>query len=269
MKRYNAIQAVVLSFFSPSFYRDVGQHWRGTGFGYLFVLLLVLWIPVTVKWHGSITAFVRDHTPALINQIPAITISHGAVSADCVMPYTIKEPMSQQPLLVIDTTGATTSLKDAKADMLLTRTKLIVRKTPGETREYDLSQVDNFKLDRNRVQHWANEIGQNLAAVLYPFILIVSFLYRMIQALIYALIGMLFARLVNATLEYTALVRLTVFALTPVLILCTAQEILTLPLVGWWFICLIVAMVYLFLAVKANAGIPAAKTPVPPPPVNG
>lgn len=264
MKRYNAIQAVVLSLFSPSFYRDVGQHWRGTGFGYLFLLLAVLWIPVMVKWHGAITRSVAEHSPAFINQIPAITIAHGVVSADCTMPYVIKEPSSQEPLVIIDTTGATTSLANQRAGMLLTRSKFIVRQGPSETRAYDLSKIDDFKLDHNRVQRWANQLAQYLATGLYPFILLASYVYRMIQTLIYALIGLLFAKLLHATVDYNALVRLSAFALTPVLLLCTVQEILTLPLTGWWLICLVVAMVYLFLAVKANAGTPSAPPPSQP-----
>ncbi len=265
MKRYNAIQAVGLSLFSASFYRDVGQNWRGVGFGYLFLLLAVLWIPGMVQMHGWVTRFVHKDAPAFINQIPPITISHGQVSAECSMPYVIKEPGGNEPLVIIDTTGGTTSLGDRHTAALLTKTKLIVRQGLNDTRVYDLSTVEDFHLDRNRVQHWAEMTGQWLATVCYPFVLIGSFIYRMVQALIYALIGLLFARLLNITLGYAALVRLSVFALTPVLILCTVQELAQVPLTGWWIVCLAVAMVYLFVAVKANAG-PPPVPPVEPPP---
>jgi fatty acid desaturase len=180
-------------------------------------------------------------------------------------------------VVIIDTTGGITSLDRSPAVVLLTRTKLIAKKREQETRVYDLSGLEEFSLDRERVQSWATAIAQWLAAGLYPFALIGSFIYRMVQALIYALIGLLFARGVNASLSYGALVRLSVFALTPVLILCTVNDLLPVPLHAgpssapnrelallpvslplWWLICFIVAMGYLFFAVKSNAAAQAS-----------
>ena len=252
MKRYSIFHAFVLSFFSKSFYQDVGQRWRGTGLAFLLGVLALVWIPTTIKLHWTLSRFVRESAPRLTKQIPAITISNGEVSTDVPTPYFINDPETGTPMIIIDTTGEYESLDNTPAKVLLTRSKLITQQR-AETRVYDLRDVKSFYVDRVRVEGWLTFGARWFALVAYPFVLVFSFIFRTIQVLIYALFGMIFASLLNAKLSYQTLMRLAAVSLTPVLVLNLIMEFVPLWIPGWWLLGISIALIYLFLAVKWNA----------------
>ena len=269
MKRYSFFHAFVLSFFSKWFYQDVGQQWRGTGLAFLLVALVLVWIPTTIKVHWGLSKFLATDAPKLTSQIPAITISNGKVSTDVPTPYFINEPDSGSPLIIIDTTGKYENLDNTTAKMLLTRTKIISRDN-FQTKVYDLSAVQSFYVDRARVEGWLSLGGRWFALVLYPLAVIFSFIFRGIQILIYALVGLLFTKLLNVNLSYQTLMRLAAVSLTPILVLDLFFEFVPLHIPLWWLLGVCIALGYLFLAVRWNTESQAVwpEPPMTPPPYN-
>jgi len=267
MKRYSFFHAFVLSFFSKSFYQDVGQQWRGTGLAFLLVALVLVWIPTTIKVHWGLSNFLAKDAPKLTSQIPAITISNGKVSTDVPTPYFINEPDSGSPLIIIDTTGKYENLDNTSAKMLLTKTKIISRDN-FQTKVYDLSAVQSFYVDRPRVEGWLSLGGRWFALVLYPLAVIFSFIFRGIQILIYALVGLLFTKLLNVNLSYQTLMRLAAVSLTPILVLDLFLEFVPLRIPLWWLLGICIALAYLFLAVKWNTDAQSVwpEPPMTPPP---
>jgi hypothetical protein len=71
--------------------------------------------------------------------------------------------------------------------------------------------------------------------------------------LIYAAIGLLFARTANTSLDYKALMRLAAVALTPVLLLNLLLEFMPFHIPFWWLFGIIIGLGYLFFAVKSNS----------------
>jgi len=262
MKRYSFFHAPVLAFFSKSFYQDVGQHWRGTGLAYLLIILALLWIPTMIKMQFGIARFVDTESKKFTEQIPAITINHGKVSTDVQTPYFIKDPDSGTPFAIIDTTGQYKTLDDAPAKvLLLTESKLIIR-NERETRSIDLATVENFYLDRAKVEGWLASLKVWFVPVAYPVVLLSSFVFRTIQVLIYALIGLLFTHLLQTSLNYKTLMRLAAIAITPVLVLDLILEFLPIHIPLWSLLGLGLGLGYLFLAVKWNTEVePTAQEP--------
>jgi len=256
-KKFSIIHLPLLSFFSEALYRDVGLRWKGTNLAYLLLLLAVCWIPTMVALHIVLADFIANEAPAVVEQVPQITITDGRVSIDEPQPYYITHPESNDVLAIIDTTGTVVSLEDPNTVCLLTRTKLIGRQSKFETRVYDLSRVENFVLDADRITGWLHTAGKLLAVIMYPFALFTSYAYRIIQALIYAAVGLLFARWCNTTLSYKALLRLAVAAVTPAIIINTVLSAarVRLPFAGLFY--LAVALGYLFFAVRACSYTPA------------
>ena len=250
MKRYSILHAFVLSFFSKSFYQDVRRHWRGTGLGYLFVILVLVWIPTMIKMQWGLTRFVNNEAPRLTQQVPRITITKGQVSTDVATPYFIKGD-DGTPLMIIDTTGQYQTLDDTPAYVLLTKTKIITR-DERQTRSYDLAPVESFEVDRTRVEGWLQVVKDWLALAAFPLLLVFSFIFRAIQVLIYAAIGLLFARILNTNLNYQTLMRLAAVSLTPVLVLNLLLEFVPFHIPLWWLLGTAVGLGYLFFAVKAN-----------------
>ena len=265
MKKYSIFHLPILSFFSGELYRDVALNWRGVCFGYLFLLILICTIPRMFHIKNRISLFIDEEAPSLLENVPKISITDGQVQIDEPQPYYIMAPDSNEVIAIIDTTGEIQSLDDTDAFILLTKTKLIHRQSDVEYRTYDLSDVKEFELDENRIMGWLNTFKKLVLPLFFPFILLGSFVFRIIQALIYAAIGLVFASIYNLKLSYNSLLRMAVVAITPCIIVRTVFKIASvqIPMSGLWFFLL--AMGYLFFGVWSisQAGkIPTDENPI-------
>ena len=265
MRRYSIFHPLVLSFFSKSLYRDVGRYWRGTGLLYLLMILALVWIPTIIKGQLVVSRWVDGDSREITKQIPPITISKGEVSTDVPMPHFIKDPKTGTDLAILDTTGTVESLDNSEAKILLTKSKLIISKSGNRSETYDLSGVQSFYVDRSHVESWLLTAKTWFVAVVYPLALIFSFIFRAVQILIYALIGLLFARMLHANLDYKTLMRLAAIAITPVLLLNLLLEFVPIRVPWWSMIGIVIGLAYLFFAVKANAEADHAPPYQPPP----
>ncbi len=253
MRRYSVFHPLILSFFSRSLYRDVGKHWRGTGLLYLLFILALVWIPTMIKWQITFSTWVDGDSKEITKQIPAIRISKGRVSTDVTTPYFIKDPKTGTDMAIIDTTGEYETLENTDARFLLTESKLSVRKNATESRTYDLSGVQSFYVDRLNVESWLVTVRRWFIPILYPLAVIFSFILRAIQILVYALVGLLFAGILHVKLSFKALMRLAAISITPVLLLNLLFEFVPARIPWWSLIGVVIALAYLFFAVKVNA----------------
>lgn len=273
MRRFSILHPLTMSFYSGELYQDVGRKWKGVGLGYLFVAMAILQLPMAVKIHVGFSHWVETGASEVIDKIPQITIRHGEVSTNVETPYYIPEPQdsanrvseSSKYLAVIDLTGKYKSLEDVNADLLVTKHALAMRNRPGEVRTYDLSRVESFSIDAARVHGWLNSSRFFVAPACYGFILLFSYLYRVMQVALYAAVGILFARSLQVTLEYPALMRLAAVAVTPPMILNEVVGLTQVHIPWWSLICLGIAMGYLYFGVKVNAEqAPVTATPSAP-----
>ncbi len=252
-RRYTIIHPLFMSFYSKDFYRDVAQNWKNYAFYYLLFLLALCSVVKTVKIHYDLSDFLTKHAPAFISQIPAVNFSNGKASIDQDEPYFIKDPNSGEDIIIVDTTGQINSLNDTSAVMLLTETKLIIKKSDRQTQVFALSEIEDFRLDQDVVYGWLRIIQKWLAVVFFPFLVLGSFVYRLVQVLIYGIIGMLFANLLKMDIEFQSLISITIMAITPVVILDTFVGPPNISAVLWRFVCFLISMGFLFYGIKANS----------------
>lgn len=265
MKRYSIIFAPVGAFFSKPLYRAACRQWKGTGFGYLFLLLALCAIPFLARTQAGVTRFVEVEAPRMTARIPVVTIENGRLSLEKPQPYTIPDPDTGEPLVVIDTTGEIASLEQTPARALITETHALIRKSAVETRIFSFQGVESFTLDQDRVLGWLERIRKYLAPALYPFVVLFTFIGRAIQALVYAAIGLVFASLYKSRRTYGELLRLSVVAMTPGILIRTLQSATQtqIPYAGlWFFLC---TLAYLAFGVKAASPDDAPAEPRGPP----
>ena len=251
MRRYRMFHAPVMSFFSPGFYKDVGLHWKGTCFPYLLLLLAICWVPTFIQFQLSIADYIQNEAPAIISQIPPIRIINGEAAVDAIQPYKIINHKSGAVIVLIDTTGKTVSLEGTEASALLTKKEVIFRKNDIETRSFSLKKIDYFTLDKERVSGWLAVFQRYGAVVFFCIAVIGSFAFRIVQLLIYGTIGLLFARWCKTSIPYNALLRLSVIAVTPVIIVSTVVAIVGVKIPLHNLLYFVAAMIYLFFGVKA------------------
>jgi hypothetical protein len=251
MRRYSVFHLPMLSFYSRAAYADVAHNWTGTGFGYLFLLLAFCWIPPMYKAQLGLSAFVRNDAPRFVDQLPEIRVTNGVVTCDAAQPVTIVDPDTREPVAIVDTTGSVSSLDGQKARMLVTRDRVIVRKSDVETRTFDMAQVQRFTVNAAKAREWLGLLERLLIPILYPFALAGSLLFRVLQALVGGLIAGLFAGSMQLTLRYGALLRLAIASATPGIVVGTLLSALGLHIPGWPFLAFALTMGYLFFGVRS------------------
>ena len=263
MRRFSPLQALFLSFFSRDLYRDVARSWRGLGLLYMLLLIAVVWTPRTIAFQLKVSHFVNERAPDIVHQIPPLAIRHGHVLVSVPMPYVIKDPDSGAELAIIDTTGHTTSLDGSKARVLITANRVIIQKSAYERREFDLSQLGDFAFDQPKGMHWLGAIGTWFAGVVMLFGFVFVYLWTMVKAFVFAVLGMLMRKSARARLGYDALVRIAAVAMTPAYVAGLLRDLAHAPIPLWWCIAGLMTLGFLWFGVQAS-GEAVAETPVPP-----
>lgn len=252
MIKYSFAQAPYLAFFSKDFYRYISNEKNGTGFGYLFVLLAILVIPAVFKASIEFSAFIDNEAPKIITQVPEVTIANGEASIEERQPYVITHPENNEALVVIDTTGVVTSLDQTEARMLVTKSYIIYEKNAYETRTYDLSDIENFVLNQSLINEWAGIAQDYFIIVAYPFLLLGLFVVQIIKMLIYAVIGIIFAKILKSSNGYSSLLRLSVISITPILLIEATFETIGVAVPFSGIIFFLITMAYLFFGVHSS-----------------
>lgn len=252
MRQFSIFHPLVYSFFSRSLYKDVGKNWQGVAAGYLLLLLILVWIPALFFFKFHLDAQTAGASTDFLKQIPDIRIQQGVVSVDKPMPYRITNPKDGKTIVVIDTTGQVTSLEQADAHMLLTKDKLIVKKSANEARVFNLSNVKDVKIDALRVKQFIARMTQWIIYIFFPVLVIVTFIYRILQALLYGAFGMVAAKVLKVNIIFQQSMRLAVIAMTPAIIISTILFMLGYSFAYEYAMYFVMSMSYLIFGIQAN-----------------
>jgi hypothetical protein len=252
MQRYTIIHPLLFSFYSKSLYQDVARNWKGLCLLYLLSVVALCAIPGVMKFHSDLSAYMTTEAPKIAKQVPVITITKGKVSIDKPEPYIINDEKTNAPLIIIDTSGKITSLEGSSAIALIKKTEILVKKDAGETRRFDLSGVDDLVINRSVVYSWIDTIEELFVFILYPIAVLFSFLYHMIEVLLFAVIGIMFTRKFRIPLNFRTLVRLAAISATPSLILGTLLIAADIRVSYWWPMSFWISIGYLYFAVRVN-----------------
>ena len=222
------LRVPILAFYSAPLYRSVAREWRGFAIPYLLALLFFCWflqaIGVFVRLSG-----VGDDPDflAFLDQVPPITIEDGVVAADVTQPYFMTDESSPGVFFIIDTTGEITRLDDEITEgVLLTRDHLYVKRELQGLQEIDLSQVQSFYLDRERIRGWVGPFAFAMALATFLFMPFFALAYRLALALFLSVVGQAGARGLRAPLDWRACFRLAVVAMSPGLLIATLVPLL-------------------------------------------
>ncbi len=251
MGNFNFLQTLIGSFYKPETYRDVVNHKKGNTFGYLVLLVLLCTIPLIVAITVGVNNFMKDEGAFIVGQLPEISIRNGMVSMDKESPYYIKSKAGET-LFVIDLSdSADIAELQGSAKVLLTKNKLIAQQKENETRTYDLSKVDSFTMDGPKIMGWF-DYAWVAYIIIFVFMVIFFYIYRLVQALINGVFGLVISSLVKVNLDFTSLIYIAMVAITPVAVLASiilATEI-QIPMKGW--LGFIVTLGYISFGILAN-----------------
>jgi hypothetical protein len=256
MKRYRIFHIPFMSFYSGALYRDMAHNWKGTGFFYLLILLAICWIPYMFVIQSGISFFTKNMAPEIVSQLPAVSIRDGRASFNVQQPHIVYYPNTGKPIAVFDTTGKLDSPNKIAASIFVTAAGVIFESNDRYRKrheEFSFRDITSFDLTPQMITDWLDFLDKYLVFILYPFALIGSYIFRILQALVYAALGLLLASWWKTKIEYDALLRLSVAAVTPAIIVSTILEIASVQLPFMWLFAFLAAMGYLNFGVRAAA----------------
>lgn len=262
MKQYSCFQAMFMSFYSRNLYRDVAKNWGAGVILYLFILLFIVWGIMMFQIQPNINQGFRELVNKYGSQMPELTFANGILTTPENKPYMIVNPSTGQPVAIIDTSGQYQNLDSAPKNVgfLLTKTTMFYVDNNQSIREQKIPE--NFKSDikPEDIKSFGMKFVGWAWVLILPFLLIGSFLYRLIQALIYAIIGKIFGAVSGSQLSYSEILKLSMIAVTPAIVLATILDMCMVVFHFQFLLYFIISMIYLFFAISANK-IPPATNP--------
>jgi hypothetical protein len=246
-------QAPYFAWFSRPFYQDVAQRWRGLALTYLLVLVAVAWLPNAFRLNGRMETFRTQDLPPILEQVPRLEILNGEIQADVKMPYRIVDPKSNETLIVIDKNATEDDFDRLNTLVLITNTQIISNRN-SFNRSFDLADLEGVTLDKESLRRWLDSGISWIRTLAYPLLVINSWSYRFFQALIFGVIGLIIANSMQAKLPYAAVVRLSIIALTPIILIRTFLNFFSINVPLWWLLAFAITVVYLYQAIRANQG---------------
>lgn len=254
MKDYSYLQAIYMSFYSRKLYRDVANNWGGGVVLYLFILLAICWAVMVFRYQPVIDRSFRQVADQVTPQVPEVKIQKGQASTPENRPYLIKDLDNGDVVAIIDTSDKYQSLNDTPSSTRILLTKDAVFYMDGSN-NIRMQKIPNTLMLNVKPEIVKIKLLQFVGwswLIIFPFLLFFSFIYRLAQSLVYAAIGKVFSALSNIPLTYAKILKISMIAVTPAIILSTILDWLY---VGFSFELLaffVITMVYLFFGIKAN-----------------
>ncbi|MDP7288350.1 MAG: DUF1189 family protein, partial [Phycisphaerae bacterium] len=131
---------------------------------------------------------------------------------------------------------------------------------------FSFDEVDHFVLEQDMINGWLETARGLVAPIVYVLAVLGAYVFRILQALIYACIGLAFAAMCETKLNYASLIRLSVMSVTPGIIIETVLDTAGIHIPYGFLLYFIIAMGFLFFGVKAcvQKHVPPVAIPVAP-----
>ena len=201
-----------------------------------------------MKFSTTLIQGMGEVSKELGDRLPEIRIEDGTVSTDAQEPFIIQE---KDFIFIINTTGKKITIDPSyKQGILLTKNKLIHKQSEIETRAYDLSKIKSFTVNKEAMERWRKIISRFtlpiLLVSLFPYFVVV----KLIQILLFSLMALVMNTATRANLKYENLFNISLFALTPPVLLATIFTLvgLKIPLFGLLYI--VVYIVFLIGGIR-------------------
>ncbi|MBN1688713.1 MAG: DUF1189 family protein [Candidatus Omnitrophica bacterium] len=268
-------QAPFYSFFSIPFYREVIMMPLRKGFLYLLYLAGIATAVFAVYVSLILVPRVNNFIGWMQQEMPPLFWNGESLTMSTQEAYTMFHP-ELGLVAVIDTNQKDITLAQmGDAPVFVTSEKVYIKREGGGLNLYPLADFFNQGPDtRMEVQFDGNFIDQFYrswkpwaifsALVFYlPFF----FIWKIVAALFYSLFGLLVNQFRKNKLPYSAVLNVTIFALTPMILIQLLGffiPVLNLIFLGF-FGAFVVMWIYLFLGIKLTE----SASEVEPPPESG
>ena len=253
MTKHRFWQAPYLSWFSREFYQSVLGSWRGLGLAYLLFFLAIIWLINLVQINPFLTEIKEDYVLPVVEQMPRLEFDGAEMSTNVETPYVIR--VDGEVVAIVDPDADVGAVSGITSDvgLVFTRTGVIVTQDGGVPRETPWVAGIDY-LDKERLTAWAGLFESWARALLYPFGLAGSFLFRFVEALVLALVALVIGNTQGRPLTYVQAVRLTVVAVSVAVMVQTFLTVANVSIPAWWFVSFLIVAIYQYFGVTSFEG---------------
>jgi hypothetical protein len=251
MRKYGCLQAIIKSFYSADLYRDAAQNWGGGVLLYLLLVLTICWALLSITIQKAVNIQYSTFSGQYFPQLPNMALKEGELKTPENKPYFIVDSHNNV-VAIIDTSGQYKNLDKNPAEVLITKNAVIYKDKSSENKSHQFSSDLTLDIKPAAIKSHLEVAVNWLWVILFPILLLFSFLYRLIQAALYAVIGELFAMLSNVSLTYGQVFRITIFAITPAIFVGTVLDWFSITFSHLWLTCFAISMGYLVFGIRSN-----------------
>lgn len=214
------------------FYKEVKNFPVGKSIKYILSIVFLISLVLTIRYSYGIGKGLDIALEWMKKNLPVIEIKDGTAAVIAEQPYKI---VQDDFVVILDTTGKTTSLDGHKKGMLLMKDKVIYKESESKTEIYSLAEVKALRIDEN----FMNAIRKNAVWIMFPFLLLGIYLYlivaRFIQILIFSLITIFASAVTKIQLTYSQIFNIGAYAITASMFFgaVAALFLRVIPGVGW------------------------------------
>lgn len=281
MRRYSFLKSLSLSFYSKWLYRDVAMNWKGFGWRYLIVIVVLGALAVTsigmyhlshlrfttetiaITDNSSVADRISGFISQMVQKMPVITLQEGKAKTAEKQPYNITYPGSETVAVVIDTNRVEASFgtQPETVRMMVTQTDLLLREDMGsDTIVLPLADlVPGAVIDQPQwlalLEAGRDLLMNGMMLIFFPSLAAIWLVLLVVRCLLYGLIGMFFVEMLKVKgLVYKDVVRLAVIASIPMTVFYILRlaipSLYVVPMLG--VISFLAGLGYLYFAIYSN-----------------
>lgn len=232
------------------FYRSIRDNKFSKSFVYLLLLFLIIYFINGTRIFIGTRILIDDMAVHLNENVPEFRLENGEFTFEGDMPYNFSS--STNEFFVIDTTGQVTesALKDVGTGILITRDKIFVKRNEIETREFSLAELEGFKLTKSDMLEFMPKLSW-IVLVFIVFGFIFALGWKLLNAVILALIGIAANAMLKGGLKFNNLLNISIYVLTLPMLVQLAVDLYGYPIPKFGYIYWAISILYLDLAIKS------------------
>ncbi len=239
------------------FYKTIKDNRFSRSFIYLLLLFLIIYAISGTRAFIATRIMVDELAVSMSTNVPDFRLENGEFSFDGEMPYYLSS--STEEAYVIDTTGKVDKsvLKDVGSGMLITKDMLYVKRSEAEMREFSLSEFKDFALTKAKIVEFLPKLTW-IAGIFIAFGFIFVLGWKLLNAVILALLGLIINASLKGGLKYNNLLNISIYALTLPMLLKLAVDLYGYPIPWFGLIYWGISLLYVAMAAKSCIDEPLA-----------
>lgn len=230
-------------------YRDFAVQKTGRSMGYLAILTLIIGLPVLLFYANQMTTGTSDLIKEFSQGCPDFKLENGQLQVFAEMPLNLGD--NELPI-IIDTTGQTdASIVNQYNEIILFTQDQYIQKQGLQTKITNFSDLKGFTITKAMVESWL-PMFKWLAVIMVLVGLPGIFLFKLIEALLFALVALILGAIFKVSLNYAKALNICIYALTLPFIVQALQKVFwpEFPHPSLLFYALLIT--YLIVGVRAN-----------------